>query len=365
MPTASGSVAGYAGRDVLNAPAVKAAILRRSQQRADSGELRDWLLNHFYRYAIGNFEAPAPALQRVVSLDQAQVLLAAPVPDWLRRRLRLKAGVAGAALWWLDPEGELLRACEARLLEFLGARQGTSLQGKLARINCMQALASWQAEHAQFEARTAAGWREHCPAAVRVLWQGEQGCFVELLGDSPWLRAEMAYESQMMRHCLGQFEERQALRGGYGEHYAAACEAGRLRLFSYRTGQGQPRITLSAQVTDAGLLIEQIKGKQNRPPIARYCADLLAFLNTLPTCDSLSGDAAAMGVVRGAQGWCHVSELHDEAAQLRLLHACPALVRGLPQLSPLVQWTVAARQPELLQGLSLAPAVAKALAAVQ
>ena len=41
-----------------------------------------------------------------------------------------------------------------------------------------------------------------------------------------------------------------AKSGGYGEHYAASCEQGKMRLFSYRTGadHAQPRITISAVV---------------------------------------------------------------------------------------------------------------------
>lgn len=360
----SGASAGYAARDVLNAPAIKAAIARRSERRADPDEIREWLLNHFYRYAVGNLTAPPPAVLAVASLDRARELLgAAPLPGWLLRCFR--HGAPDRPLWWVDPEGEQLLALEARLTEFLGARRGTPLEGKLARINCPQALAMWQAEHAEFAARTAAGWREHRPAAVRTLWQGELGQFVEMLPDSPLLRAEMAYESQMMRHCLGQFEDRRKLAGGYGEHYASACEAGRLRLFSYRTGAAQPHITLSAEVTESGLRIDQIKGKQNRPPVARYRGEVLGFLNSLPTCAGVSRDCAGLGVVRGRLGWCAVSELVDEADQLRLVHEHPALVRELPRPSALVQWVVAARSPALLEGLALAPAVALALAGGQ
>ena len=120
--------------------------------------------------------------------------------------------------------------------------------------------------------------------AVKLIWRGEGGDFVEMQPASAQLREELAYESQCMRHCVGQFGNRRKLSGGYGEHYAASCEQGRMRLFSYRTGQSQPRITISAHVkADGQLEIEQIKGKQNRPPVDKYHADLLAFLQSLPT----------------------------------------------------------------------------------
>jgi len=185
---------------------------------------------------------------------------------------------------------------------------------------------------------------------------------VEFLADSPQLRAEMAYESQMMRHCLGQFADKRQCSGGYGEHYAAACEAGRLRLFSYRTGQNQPHITLSVAVKEDGrLVVEQIKGKQNRPPIAHYQNEVGAFLNSLPTSEETPPDAAGMGIVRTRNGWVPVTEVRDAADQLALVNRYPALIQQLPAPSVLVQWLVAARHPHLLRDLPLAPPVAQAL----
>jgi hypothetical protein len=361
MPLPQG---GYAPRDVVNAPALKAAIERRSRERGDEPAVRGWLLNHFYRHAVGNFQAPPPALQEVTAIEQARELFRpAALPEWVGRRLAAPARSGGQALWWIAPESEALLALEARLVEFLGSRRGTPLEGKLMRVNCPQALALWAAEHAAFEAQALAGWREHQPGAVMLAWQGAQGVFVELQRASPALRAEMAYESQMMRHCLGQFADRKALSGGYGEHYAAACEAGRLRLFSYRNAQQQPHITISALVQDDGrLLIDQIKGKQNRPPVSRYRDEVIGFLNTLPTVDDTPPDAAGMGIARLAEGWRAVAAIADPADQLRVIRRHPALVRELPQPSALVQWCIAGRQPELLQGLALAPGVAEAVA---
>ncbi len=351
----------YAARDVVNAPQLKASIAHRSQARGDAAEVRAWLLNHFYRHVVGNLKASPPALQCVESLDQARRLFApAPLPGWVHERLG-KSGAA-PALWWIDPSAEAIAQLEHRLVEFLGSRAGTPLEDKLMRINCPQALALWAAEHAAMEARSAAGWRESSPLACALRWQGQQGAFVELLPDRPELRAEMAYESQAMRHCLGQFADRRALTGGYGEHYAQACEQGKLRLFSYRTGAQQPHITMSAVVTaDGRLAIDQIKGKQNRPPIARYRDDVRAFLNTLSTNEDTPADAAVMGIVRLSDRWVAVSEATDAVEQLRLAHRHPSLVRQLPSPSAAVQWLVAARDPALLEAVPQAPSVARAL----
>lgn len=354
----------YGARDVVNAPAIRQAIERRSSARHDPEEVHAWLANHFYRHVVGNLQAPAPAVQAVTQLAQAQDLLRpAAVPAWALARLApARQASTAAGLWWIDPEGDAVLALEARLVEFLLSREGTALQGKLQRVTAPQALALWNEEHAAYEAKAAAGWREHQPGAVALAWQGEQGLFIEFRPDSEHLRAEMAYESQMMRHCLGQFASRRSLAGGYGEHYAKACEEGRMRLFSYRSASQVPHITISALVREGGLLaIDQIKGKQNRPPVERYRGEVLALLNQLPTSAETPPDALQMGIARTAQGWLPVGEVSDEADQLRLVQTRPALVRELPAPSALVQWLVAARDPALLQGLPLAASVAAAL----
>lgn len=358
-------VRAYAPRDVINAPAIKAAIARRSRERQDPPEVAHWLANHWFRHVVANFVCEAPALVRVESAEQARVLFTPlAVPIWVR-----EGGIKGSVnRLWIDPEGAQLLALEAKLLEFLGSRQGTPLHGKLQRITCPQALALWAAEHAAFEARAAVGWREHQPDAVRTCWQGSLGCFVEFRPDSLKLREEMAFESQMMRHCLGQFSDRRQLRGGYGEHYASACEAGTLRLFSFRGANGQPHITISAVVQDDGRLrIDQIKGKHNRPPVARYLGEVLGFLATLDcTLDhtrTTPPDALAMGLIRLPRGWSTVTAELQPDDQVFIAHRYLESFRALSQPCVLAQWIVAARAPEQLMktGAELHPCVAHAL----
>lgn len=359
----------YLARNVVNAPELKARISARSRERGDSPEIAAWLHNHFYRYLVGNFHTPPEAVQAIRSTDALQQRYAAGAPAWalalLARKAVTEAAPAESALWWISPAHDSVLALERQLLEFLQSRQGTSLEGKLARINCPQALERWAQEHQAFEAQQLAGWRPHQPRAIQPVWQGSQGDFVELLPASGLLREEMAYESQMMRHCLGQFANRRALTGGYGEHYAEGCEQGRMRIFSYRTGQGQPRITINAWLQpDGRLRIDQIKGKQNRPPIDRYRADVIAFLNHLDTNEETPDDALGMRLLRttGAQpGWHAVESLHSEAEHLQLWQRQPKLLAHVRQASPLVQWLAAAHDSSLLAGQQLPPALAFSL----
>lgn len=359
----------YLARNVVNAPELKAHISARSRARGDSPEIAAWLHNHFYRYLVGNFNTPPEAVQAITTTEALQQRYAAGAPAWALALLARKAGPEPAPsaplLWWISPAHESVLALERQLLEFLQSRQGTSLEGKLARINCPQALERWAQEHQAFEAQQLAGWRQHQPQAIQAVWQGSQGAFVELLPGSGVLREEMAYESQMMRHCLGQFANRRQLTGGYGEHYAEGCEQGRMRIFSYRTGQGQPRITINAWLqADGRLRIDQIKGKQNRPPIDRYRADVIAFLNQLNTSEDTPDDALGMRLLRTTgttPGWHAVETLRSEAEHLQIWQRQPRLLAHIPQASPLVQWLVAAHDSSLLAGQSLPPALAFSL----
>lgn len=355
---------GYQARNLVNARSLKARLAQRSVERGDPPDIAAWMTSHAWRYLVGNFSSGAPALRRIRDPVEAAALMAPgagvdALPQWLRTALREEALAKGPVpgLWWLDADSAPVRELETRFVEFLHSRTGTALAGKLQRVNAVQALALWSVEHEAFAARAREGTQVHHPKAVAARHHGVLGCFVELLPGAPELRAEMAWESQLMRHCLGQFADRVALTGGYGEYYASRCEAGALRLFSLRTGDsGVPRITISAHVQDDGrLVIDQIKGKQNRPPIARYRDDVLAFLNTLPTTGDASSDALGLGVVRTPSGWCPMSELRDAGVQAALAWRYPALLDSWAEPGTAAQWLAAARDPN---GVRARPAVA-------
>ncbi|MDR3005368.1 MAG: hypothetical protein LBV14_14190 [Acidovorax sp.] len=359
----------YKARDVVNAPAIKERIQARSAERGDAPDVAAWLANHFCRHVIGNVQAEPPAVQPIADTQTLQQLQGRkPAPEWALARLaKQAAGFDLPALWWVDADAPEVLALETRLVEFLSTRKGTSLEGKLQRVNAPQALARWTLEHLAFEKKQNSGRVEHSPSAVHGLLRGQHGTFVEFDGASTTLRQEMAYESQMMGHCVGQFADRQRFSGGYGEHYAEACEKGRMRLFSYRTGSAQPRITVNAYLKEGGLLqIEQIKGKQNRPPIVRYAADVVALLNHLPLNDVVPHDALAMGIVRrpahllaadaARTPWCAAADMHSEAEQLWLLQQHPDLLDLGMLRSPLVQWMALARKDSVgAEGLERMP----------
>ncbi|MFJ1253502.1 hypothetical protein [Cupriavidus sp. CuC1] len=345
--------AGYAPRNALNAGALKSGIAARSQARGDDAAVRAWLLNHFYRHLVANYE---PAIKIDSLADARQVLRSEAMPEWVAARFGASAKASSgeaatppAPVVWVDPVEPRLLALEARLVEFLTSRKGTALDGKLDRVTCPQALALWDREHAEMATRIERGWRQSQPEALRTLLSTPNGAFVELLPDSALLRAEMAFESYVMRHCLGQFSDRRALSGGYGERYAEAVAQQRLRLLSLRDASGQPHITISVHVLANGALaVDQVKGKQNRPPIARYVEDVLACLNALGTDEETPDDCIAIGVVRTPAGWARIEDVTEATTQTRLVARYPQLFVRLSAPTPMVEWLVAARQPGLL-----------------
>ena len=163
----------YQARDVVNAPAVKERIQARSAERGDPPEITAWLTNHFVRHVIGNLPAQAPAVQHMADAAALQALLGRkPAPAWALERLaKQAAGFALPDLWWVEPDAPAVLQLETRLVEFLSTRKGTSLEGKLQRVNAPQALARWTLEHLAFEKKqNSAGWNtanRPCAACCR------------------------------------------------------------------------------------------------------------------------------------------------------------------------------------------------------
>ncbi len=64
------------------------------------------------------------------------------------------------------------------------------------------------------------GWYPSNSEALKPVMAVNNGVLVELDATNPGLRSEMAYESRHMQHCVGDFDNKGALSGGYGDYYA-------------------------------------------------------------------------------------------------------------------------------------------------
>lgn len=348
-------------RDVINADAIRAAIVRRSQQRRDHADIARWLRSHFFRWVVNRFAQVLP----VRSEDNWRVCMSAQPPaPWFLRKL----AQGDADMLYIDPEHHLLREHELRMVEFFAARLDTRLAGKFHRIAFAAADATWRRDHERMQRRSRRGWWPSQPHALAEIAATPNGRFVELRASGHTLRAELAYESFHMQHCLGQFAQRERLEGGYGEHYARNCEQGRIRLFSLRDEHNRPHVTVSLALELGEWSLEQIKGKQNTVPAAKYLPDVLALLNRLRPHDGGCGDLLLLGLVAaggdGEAGYVAFGELGDAARQRALVCAYPHLLDRHPHPDPLVQWLALGGGGAVAGQIAVAhaPVVAAALA---
>lgn len=118
---------------------------------------------------------------------------------------------------------------------------------------------------------------------LRMDWQDEDGDGAQEVQDKDFERAEevgpgwyklrtskcVEYEGAMMGHCVG----------GYGD----AVESGKTLIYSLRDKNNEPHVTieLAPQQTAASISLEQIKGKENEPPVAKYREQVIDFLKKI------------------------------------------------------------------------------------
>lgn len=279
-------------RDIVNAPQLKNSIVQRSQQRQDAPEITQWLEKKFFEHLIQQFQPVA----RINSLQAWQMCqLPQPVPQWFR----LKLDDQHAEMLYIDPYHQQITQLEKPLLEFFNAHLHTPLARKFMKMTYEQVMQAWQKDHERMKKRLAKGQWASNLQAIQPILSVETGQFVEIVARGQLLRQELAYESWHMQHCLGQFEDLEVLTGGYAEYYVTEKEEGMLRLFSLRDAHNKPHVTLSLErdMTGTGWRIEQIKGKQNAVPIAKYADDVLSLLNFLAPSSESNPDCLNMGIL--------------------------------------------------------------------
>ncbi|MDU9363963.1 MULTISPECIES: cytoplasmic protein [Klebsiella] len=340
----------YKPRNIINAPHIKSAIISRSQQRGDNDNIQSWLTNHFYRWTIGDFSP----VYSVRSAEDYTIYFGthSEIPTWLIPKLDSEE-----RFYYLNPQHPQLLGMERDILEFLSRQKGTRLEAKLQRINCFTLLAMRDAEHLKMQHLREQGWYPSNSEALKLVLSVQNGRFVELDATHADLRSEMAYESWHMQHCVGQFDDKGTLSGGYGEYYARQIEQGMLRLFSLRDNHNIPHVTISLIVNNDGLSIEQIKGKQNCYPIKKYVADVLSLISLINPHHERHKDCEGMGIVYENtpeySGWKFITDIHDFNFLLNVLHDNFHLMKHFPAPPVALQWLLLHSAPDALRYLQM------------
>jgi len=169
---------------------------------------------------------------------------------------------------------------------------------------------------------------------------------VKFLPHHKELALEMARESALMQHCLGEFDNVQKAEGGYGSYYYGLIQREEITLYSLRDEKNMPHATISVNSKHGRQMLDQIKGKQNLAPVARYVPASVAFFNHIKMQHNHHPDCLAMGVVFVKGKSEQLSKITDEAMQQDLIAFNPSFVHQLPNPSKSSLWLATLRDPK-------------------
>lgn len=324
--------------DVVNALPLRVALRQRSESRGDLPAISDWMTKQFHRWIINTFEHTVPFEIPQTYLD----FTGEEIPDWLSKKI---AEGGPQQLVMISHDQPYLCELERRCVEWLQSKSNTLLAKKFPRMTPDHVLAHWRSDHQRIEKIRAIGFLETSGGALKTVLRLKGTRVVEFMPTHPEFRKELNNESIHMGHCLGQFSDRDSLEGGYGDYYAQAAADGHLRLFSLRNGRGAPHVTVSVQQTNGVWVVEQVKGKQNRPPLLKYAPPVKALLNGLDISPTHHSDCAMAGLFMQNGRYVSIEELEDHDAILRAIAVHPGLIGKVGRQSPAAQWLAVLSDP--------------------
>lgn len=265
-------------------------ILRDYQGVERVGNPSDYQYYHPDHTPFGGAEDVEPPEWLIKGLEAGQEFYALPnLPGTLPREIeQIK-----------EKAGEILRSLIGQM-EQRGQPQ-EQIRQRILRLSVPAMLDLWQREHdriARAAEKARRLGRDVDGSGVKIIVPLPGGLAAyEFVTDQPpsepsrTLRMALRNETIEMGICVGDFRDPEALRGGYGQQYAEGVEDGTKRIFSLRDAQGASHVTID---TTNGH-IDQVKGKENKPPVAKYIPDTIEFLNHLGL-PSRSGDLRELGV---------------------------------------------------------------------
>ncbi len=171
--------------------------------------------------------------------------------------------------------------------------------GRLGRMTWAQALQASQEWHEQMKAGGDGG--EEDPSHKELFLDlKENGQWWKLTGETCLTR-----EGDVMGHCVAD--------------YVDEVESGNSVILSLRDKKNRPHVTVELAPYESGYTIEQIKGKENEPPVQKYWPQVETLLkHLLSTGDVEIGDGegehdtAALGIIIAERGMYRV-KAHGEA----------------------------------------------------
>jgi tetratricopeptide (TPR) repeat protein len=302
------------GRNIINAKSLKKKLANIDAPQS----IKQWLKTQFFRWVINNYH------ELILVRDEndfKRLVESNTIPVWFSSK---KSSVT---FYYINPQSIELLRIRQKTIEALRARLNTPEERKFYKLTVADVLQRWQKDHDRMLKQQARGFFNTDGSNLQQV----SDSFVEFVGQGIGLRQELHNESLMMGHCIG--------TGGYGEQYAKAIEEKRYRIFSLRDANNRAHATLSFEYDDNGqLIVEQIKGKQNVPPVEKYMPTILAFLRQLGAVQHNHPDCLRMGLLMEKQQHRFITEVQNFDLLFNSLCMAGHLIKFLDKPSAALQW---------------------------
>jgi len=341
------------GRNIVNIDQLKQMLIDYASGKGLPAEIELWLLKNYLKWLINHF----PHTKLVTSEAYFKILVGHDAPAWF---LDKQAQLDFLTIDLQHPQltEDLAKICECLLSQY------PAKVNKFSHMTAPQVLSKWQEAHERLYNKRYQ-LIETSGDGLTLCCSVEEYAIFELNPDHQELHLEMARESAYMQHCLGEFDDIEKAEGGYGAYYHQQIKNKAFRIFSLRDKHNKPHVTISLIVEPNGLAVEQIKGKQNQAPVARYVCAVKEFLNQFEVKHQFDPDCLAMGIIYHDGKSRTINDIDDENTQQLLLSQKPELILALdnPSLSNL--WLVSLRMPQLITKLTQANDAMKIAALLQ
>jgi len=341
------------GRNVINIQEIKEMLDVYATKKNLSNAVDSWLQKSFLRWLINSF----PYVQVVQSKECYGSLVQGKIPSWFQPdKIEIQ-------YIYIEVEHREIGIFLDRCSEFLESRDERMVH-KFPRMTVEHVLAKWEEEHQRIETKERL-YQETTTQGLERVFEFENLHVVHFKSQHKELSLEMARESALMQHCLGEFDDDLLGEGGYGEYYIKKVRKKKIELFSLRDEKNMPHATIALYKKNGHYRLEQIKGKQNRSPIERYVSASVAFFNFLDVRYEHHSDTFGMGVVYIKGKSRTIENIEDESIQELLVASDSTMIHKIKNPSKSTLWLAIVRSPAEIEHLPHATDAMKVTALLQ
>ena len=116
--------------------------------------------------------------------------------------------------------------------------------------------------------------------------------------------------------------------------------------------------------TNGVWVVEQVKGKQNRPPLLKHAPPVKALLNELDISPTHHPDRAVAGLFVQNGRYASIEELENHETILRAIAVHPGLIGKVGRQSPAAKWLVVLSDPTTVNAVMKPDLVMRTAAAL-